>query len=225
MTSVAYIKGNKMRQDTVAGDTTRSMVFDVDEQKLYMFDSKKKEGDVWNMADFSQQISQNVDMSDMKASLKPNGQTRQVSGKNATGYDTEISMSSMMGGKGGMKMTATLSGPIWIVKDAPGTEEYLAFFKNAVNKGWIFTDPRAAQGQPGQAKAMAEMYRQLASTGGLPYEQEIQIKMGGGDGPMAGMMAKMGNMQQTVSVQSIETTPVAADMFAPPAGYKLNQKK
>ena len=46
MTMTTYIKGNKMRTDTVMGDTTRTMIFDVDAQKLYSFDSKKKEADV-----------------------------------------------------------------------------------------------------------------------------------------------------------------------------------
>ena len=101
-----------------------------------------------------------------------------------------------MGGKSGMKMTVILTGPMWIVKGAPGTAEYLNFYKGAVEKGWIFSDPRGAKGNPGQAKAMAEMYRQLAATGGIPYEQEMNVKMGG-DGPMAAMLAKMGNISMT----------------------------
>ena len=38
---------------------------------------------------------------------------------------------------------------------------------------------------------MAEMYRQLAATGGIPYEQETNIKMSG-EGPMAGMLREDG---------------------------------
>ena len=37
-----YIKGNKMRTDTVLGDKTQSDHLDVDAQKLYMFDSKEE---------------------------------------------------------------------------------------------------------------------------------------------------------------------------------------
>ncbi|MDP2390745.1 MAG: hypothetical protein Q8N52_10510, partial [Acidobacteriota bacterium] len=48
MTTITYIKGNKMRTDTVMGDTTRTMIFDVDNQRLYSFDSKKKEADAWD---------------------------------------------------------------------------------------------------------------------------------------------------------------------------------
>ena len=65
---------------------------------------------------------------------------------------------------------------------------------------------------------------QLAAIGGIPYETEMNIKMGG-SGPMAGLLAKMGNMSMTQTVQSVETETLTDDLFAPPAGYKLNPKK
>jgi hypothetical protein len=224
MVTTTYIKGNKMRTDTVVGDTTRTMIFDVDAQRLYSFDSKKKEADAWDMQAFGDTIQASVDTSGMKASIKPNGQTKQIAGKSATGYDMEMSMPSTMGGKSGMKVTVFITGPIWIVKGAPGTAEFINFYKGAVEKGWIFSDPRGARGNPGQAKAMAEMYRQLAATGGIPYEQEMNVKMGG-EGPMAGMLAKMGNITSSTTVQSVETGTLAADLFAPPAGYKIKEQK
>ena len=224
MTMTTYIKGNKMRTDTVMGDSTRTMIFDVDAQRLYSFDSKKKEADAWDMQAFGATIQSSVDTSGMKASIKPNGQTKQLAGKSANGYDMELSMPATMGGKDGMKMTVILTGPIWIVKGAPGTDEYLNFYKGAVEKGWIFSDPRGAKGNPGQAKAMAEMYRQLAATGGIPYEQETNFKMSG-EGPMAGIFAKMGSISMTQTVQSVETGALAADLFAPPAGYKIKEQK
>jgi len=222
--TTTYIKGNKMRTDTVSGDTTRTMIFDVDGQKLYSFDSKKKEADAWDMQAFGGEISKSVDTSEMKATVKPNGKTKDIAGKSAAGYDMEISMPATIGGEKGMKMTVLLTGPMWIVKGAPGTAEYIAFYKGAVEKGWIFSDPRAAKGSPGQARAMAEMYKQLSATGGVPYETEMNIKMAG-DGQMAAMMAKMGGMTMTSTVQSVETGTISADMFAPPAGYKIVEKK
>jgi hypothetical protein len=223
-TSTTYIKGNKMRSDTVTGDTVRSVIFDVDTQKMISFDSKKKEALVYDMQKLAGDVSKSVDTTGMKASVKPNGQTKQISGRAAAGYDTEIMVPATMGGRDGMKMTVILTGPMWIVKGAPGTAEYMNFYKTAVDKGWFFTDPRAAKGQPGQAKAMAEMYRQLAATGGIPYEQEMNMKMSG-EGPMAGLMAKMGNVTMTTTVTSVEAGPVAADLFAPPAGYKIKEEK
>ena len=221
---VTYIKGNKMRSDVVMGGKTQTMIFDVDAQELYIFDSKKKEADVWDMATFGTEISKAVDLSDAKASLTANGQTKQIAARSATGYDMEISMQSAMGGSKDMTMTVTLSGPVWIVKKAPGSADYARFYKAAVAKGWIFSDPRGAKAQPGQAKAMAEMYRQVADIGGIPYETNMQIKMSG-SGPMAAILSKMGSMTMTTTVDSVEVGPLADDLFAPPAGYKLNHKK
>ncbi len=219
-----YIKGNKMRSDVVMGDKTQTTIFDVDAQKMFIFDSKKKEADVWDMAAFGAELSKTVDMSGARASVKPNGQTKQIAGHSAAGYDMDVSMQSGMGGSKDMTMTVTLSGPIWIVKNAPGSADYARFYKAAVDKGWIFSDPRGAKAQPGQAKAMAEMYRQMADIGGIPYETNVQIKMSG-SGPMAGLLSRIGNVTMTTRVDSVEVAPLADTLFAPPAGYKLNQKK
>lgn len=224
MTSVTYVKGAKMRNETVIGDTTRITIFDVEGQKLYSFDSKKKEADVFDMQKLSGDIAKNVQITDMKTSLKANGQTKQIAGKSASGYDMEVSLPATMGGEKGMKMIISLAGPVWIVKGAPGTQEYMAFYKNAVEKGWFFSDPRQAKAQPGQAKAMAEMYRQIASTGGIPYEQEMNVRMSG-EGQMAAAFAKMGNITMTTTVTSVDTAKIAADLFAVPADYKLKEQK
>ena len=225
MQGTTYIKGLKMRSDSVSGDTTRTMIFDVAGQKIYSFDNKRKEADVWDMAEFGKQIQTTVDPSQATASIKPTGQTKQVSGQTAAGYEMNITMPMMMGdAKSGMKMTATLTGPVWIVKGAPGTQDYLEFYKAASEKGFIFGDPRAAKGAGGQMKAIAEMYRQLAEIGGLPYETEMNIRLGG-EGPMASIMGRMGGMSSTAVVQSVDTAPLADELFAPPAGYKLNARK
>jgi hypothetical protein len=224
MAVTTYIKGLKMRSEMVDGNTTRVTIMDVENQKMYSFDTRRKEADVFDMQQFSAELNKSVDASQLKGTVKANGQTRQVAGQTAAGYDMEVIVPAMMGGQGGMKMTATLTGPMWIVKGAPGTQDYLNFYKGAVEKGWIFSDPRAAKGAPGQAKAMAEMYRQLVEAGGIPYEQEIQIRMSA-EGPMGGLLGKMGNMTSTTTVQSVEVGSLADDLFAPPAGYKLNNRK
>jgi hypothetical protein len=222
--STTYIKGLKMRVDTNQGDKVQSMIFDVENQKLYMFDSKKKEADVWDMADFGKQIGM-MDSAAGTSSFKPNGQTKQINGKTATGYDMSIVMPTTMGdAKNGMQMTVNLSGTTWVVKGAPGSADYAKFYTAAADKGFIFVDPRGAKAQPGQAKARAQVYRQMAATGGLPFETQMNIKMSG-EGPMAGMMARMGNIEMLANTQSAESVQLADDMFAPPAGYKLNPKK
>jgi len=226
MSGATYIKGMKMRTDSVSGDTTRTMIFDVGAQKMYSFDNKNKEADVWDMAEVGKQVAANVDSSQMTTSLKPTGQSKEVAGKlTAAGFEMNASMPMTMGDpKSGMKMTVSLTGPVWIVKGAPGTADYLGFYKAAAEKGFILGDPRAAKGAPGQMKAMTGMYRQLSEAGGLPYEMEMSIRLGG-EGPMAGMMAKMGGMTTTTVVQAVDTASLSDDLFVPPAGYKLNARK
>ena len=223
-----YIKGNKMRTDTQMGDKVQSMIFDLDGQKLYMFDSKKKEADVWDMAAFGAEIGQNIDAANIKASIKPNGQKKQFGAHSAAGYDMEVSVPATIGGNKDQQMTMTMTGPVWIVKDAPGAADYSRFYRTAAEKGWIFSDPRAAKGQPGQAKAMAEMYRQFAEIGGIAYETNMQMKMGmsGSSGnPLGGLFARLGNIEMTSLVDDVQAGPLGDELFAPPAGYKLNQKK
>ncbi len=100
MATTTYIKGNKMRTDTVIGDTTRTMIFDVDSQKLYSFDSKKKEADVVGHAGVRRRHRRRASTRrNMKASVKPNGQTKEIAGKTANGYDMEITVPATMGGK------------------------------------------------------------------------------------------------------------------------------
>jgi hypothetical protein len=222
-----YIKGNKMRSEVTMGDKTQSTIFDLDAQKMYIFDSKKKEADVWDMATFAAELSQTVDVSSMKASVTPNGQTKTIAGAAADGYDILITVPAAIGGSKDMSMMATLSGPTWIVKGAPGTADYVAFYKAAAEKGWVLSDPRAAKASPGQARAMTEMYKQIAEAGGIAYETQMQVKMSsaGGSNPLGGLLARVGNASFDTFVQSVETGALADDLFAPPVGYKVNSKK
>lgn len=222
--TTTYIKGNRMRTEIQDGDKVSVMIMDLDGQKMYMFETKKKDADVFDMTAFAEEMGKNVDVSGMKATMTANGKTKAFGAQTAAGYDMEIVVPAAMGGNKEMMMTITMTGPFWVVKNAPGSADYARFYKTAAEKGWIFGDPRAAKANAGNAKAQAEMYRRFAELGGIVYEMDMQMKMGGG-GPLGGLMGRMGNMSMQTVVQSIETGALADDLFAPPAGYKLNQRK
>lgn len=125
-----------------------------------------------------------------------------------------------------LAMTVTLSGPVWIVKGAPGSEDYIRFYLAAAKKGWVMSDPRAAKASPGPARAMTEMYRQLADAGGIAYQIDTQITMSAsGSNPLGAILARMGNVTMATVVESVETAPLADDLFTVPAGYKLKERK
>jgi hypothetical protein len=219
-----YIKGMKMRTDTVMGDITRTVIFDLDAQRMFAFDSTKKEAEVFEMAAFAEQTLKATNATEINASITPNGKTKEIDGQTATGYDMAITMPSQMGPDPSMKMVVSLTGPVWIVKDAPGAAEWAAFYKAAADKGWIFGDPRTTRGNAGQGRSMMEMYRQMAETGGVAYETEINIAMKG-DGPMAARLQQMGGMQAATKVEAISTTPIDDALFAPPADYTITPRK
>lgn len=223
-TSVTYIKGAKMRTESVVGGKTRVSIFDLDAQKMYSFDVGEKEADVYNLAQLQADMAKSVDVSAMTATFAPNGKTKDIAGKSAEGYDMTMSVPTTMGGNSDMKMTLTMSGPVWIVKGAPGAADWANFYKQAADKGFIFGDPRAVKGNPGQAKAMAEVYRKMADTGGIAYETEMNMKMDG-SGPLAGLMAKMGGGTATTTTTEVSAAPLADDLFAPPASMKLKERK
>jgi hypothetical protein len=223
--STAYIKGNKMRSEAIFGDRIVTSIYDLDAQKLYIFNSKKKQADVWDMAAFTQELSKVVNLSSLRTSMKKNGQTREIGGHEAVGYNVEASVESAMDANPSMgTLTVNLQGPMWIVQGSPGTAEYSRFYKAAVDQGWVFMDPRAAKSQPGQAKAMAEMYKQVAEAGGIPYEVDLQIKTNG-SGPLGALMSKLGNMSLSTVLVSIDTGSLPDALFLPPPDYKLISKK
>ena len=222
-TSTTYIKGLKMRVESVTGKKTNSTILDVENQKMYVLDTDGKQADVWNMASFSQEMSQSVSVDGMRTSIKPNGQKKQVAGQETDGYDMEIVVPTTIGGAGGMKITVLLTGPTWIAKNSPGSADYAAFYAGAAQKGWIFSDPRAAKGSPGPAKAMAEMYAEFAKIGGVALETQMDIKPQA-EGMLGSLMSKMGNLSMTTTTDSVETGALADDLFQVPADYKLNEK-
>lgn len=224
MPSTTYIKGLKMRVDSVLGKKSTTTIFDVENQKMVVLDAKKKEADVWDMATLSAELSKAIAPEGARTSIKPNGQTKTIAGQTAAGHDMEIVVPATVGGEGGMTITVLLNGVAWIVKNAPGTAEYAAFYQGAVDKGWIFSDPRAAKGSPGQAKAMAAMYAEFAKLGGVPYESQFDIKLQG-EGMMGGLMSKLGGLSMATTTDTVETSPLADDLFQPPADYTLKPQQ
>lgn len=222
--NVTYIKGLKMRSEAASGKASNVTIFDVDAQKMYILNEKKKEVDVWDMGAFTQEMSQAVSVEGVRASMTPNGQTKTVLGHAADGYAVEIVVPTVIGGPGGMPVTMLLTGVSWIAKGAPGAADYAAFYQGAAEKGWIFSDPRAAKGAPGQAKAMAQMYAEFAKIGGMPLESQMDIKADG-EGPIAAMMAKMGGVSTTTVIDSVDTAPLDDALFQVPADYTLKARQ
>ena len=221
--SIMYIKGLKMRTDSTLGDTPTTMIIDIETQKFISINHKKKEAQVFGMAEFRHDIDKVMKGGQAQASLKPNGQKREIAGKSCDGYDMAVSTPMAIGQDTEMRMVMT--GPVFIAKGVPGSADYAKFHLAAAEKGFIMSDPRAARGAPQQAKGQTELYKAIADTGGIPYYMEMGMKIEG-SGPMAGMMNKMmGGSAFSNTVTAVSTDAVAGDKFDIPAGYKIKDSK
>ena len=166
-TATTFIKGAKMRTDTVTEGMTRSQIIDMDAMKIYSFDSKSKEVNVYDMAQLAAGIAKNVQVGDIKAALKAERQDqaglrpireRFRHGSQRAGAD----------GRGpGHEDHGQPARPGVGRQGRPRGGQYLAFYKSAAEKGWFFSDPRIAQAQPDRprrwAKCIASSPRPAAS--------------------------------------------------------------
>jgi hypothetical protein len=223
--AVTYIKGDKMRTEVTMRGNKMVTIFDLDAQRMISLDERKKEAEVWDLAQVRDNMGA-VATSDVGVKMTPTGQTRQIAGYTAQGYEmvATIDMSGVGGEEAkGMALKSTVSGPVWLSKEAPGQADYARFYTAMAEKGFFMMNPQQAKAQPGQARTMAAMYRSMAESG-VPLHTELQIKIDA-EGPMGAMLAKMGSFSMTSTVTGISTEPLSDDLFAVPAGFKTREKK
>jgi hypothetical protein len=215
--STMYLKGLKMRTDSTISGSNRSTIIDAGAHQMIVLNHDKKEADILDMSRMSEAM-QKVGVSEIKSSITPSGQTRQVAGATCTVYDVKIAVPMQMGNSA---MTMVMSGPYCLVKNAPGQADFEAFYKAAAEHG-LFMDANQAKAQPGLAKAMTDMYRQMGALG-VPYASDTTVQIEA-TGPMAEMMKKMASTSISTEVTSTSTAAIADAMFEVPAGYKVNKR-
>ncbi len=100
-----------------------------------------------------------------------------------------------------------------IAKDAPGTADFAAFYRAAADSG--FFSLGAGRGNPGmnEGRGIAAMYKAIADSGGIPYEQHVNVTIEGGS------MQRMTPPPTVTRVSSVSTDPIPDDKFQIPAGY------
>jgi len=215
---VIKIKGGKMRTDTTRGNDSTSVIFDVDAGKMIALDHKNKEAIVMDTAAMTETMSK-VKEADVKASLTPTSEKKQIAGYECTVHDSDVRVG--FSPAEGMNLQILMTGPVCVSPDAPGKAEYAEFYTAAVKKGFFFTDPRAAKAQPGPAKGYAELYKKWAEAG-VPLSSTTSMKFEGG-GMMTGMMNKMMGGPTTTELTKVDTGTIADTEFVVPADYKVKK--
>jgi hypothetical protein len=215
-----YIKGTKMRTDQTMGGKLSSVIIDAGAQQMVVLDHDKKEATVTDMRTITQDLAK-IDAADVKASITPTAVTRTIAGASCTVHNMDVRVPAKVGPSGD-ELIVVMKGPVCLTTGGPGLSDYQAFYRAAAEKGLFFTDPRAAKAQPGQAKGMTELYRQMAGKG-VAYATELEFKFEG-KGMMASVMNKMGGMTMKSEVVSASSAGIDDGMFAVPAGYKIKKQ-
>jgi hypothetical protein len=219
-THTTRIKGDKMRIDTVQGDRETAIIMDIEGQRMIMLDLKKHEATVTSAAKL-QEVMSKTTTGEVKASVKPTGETKTIAGFSCKVHDVSVEVPFALGGQD-MQMALVMSGPACLSKDAPGFADYQRLYTTIAEKGFIIGDPKGAQG-PGaaMAKGLTNFQKTLAAAG-IALEQNMHAEMKG-EGPMAGMMGRMFKFDTGHVVTKIETGNLDAALFDVPAGFKVKQ--
>jgi len=217
--SVTRIKGGRQRVDGAAGDNPTSTLFDLDAQTMTAINHRAREATVTDLRELQGTMRKLTD-NNIKTTVTPTNRRREVAGQTCDEYRIDMTMPATV--EGGPTMVITTSGPFCVVKDAPGRADYAAFYTKAADQGFIISgDPRQAKAQPGHAKSMSELYRQIARLG-VPYAVEMDIKMGG-EGPMGALMGKIGGLGFSSTVIRVSDDPISDDVWAVPSGYRVKR--
>jgi hypothetical protein len=207
-TMISSAKGTKFRADTSMAGQNITLLSDAATKQQWMVNHGTKQIEPLDPQQALAGLP--VTFGEPKASVTPNGQTKEIMGRVCQGYAVDVTMPMTFSGETiGLKMTGTA----WVAKDGVGVAEYKAAQK-------VFNDIGMSTSMLGQGptgKAMADLNKFLGDTG-VVMEQVIQLTMEGA-GQMAQMMAQAGSMTMTTKVTAISTDAIPDAKFALPEGY------
>jgi hypothetical protein len=206
-TIINFVKGTKFRVDTKIMSQEASLLSDSATGQQWMINHATKQIEPFNPQAVA---AMPMTFGEAKTSVKPNGQTKELMGRQCQGYDVELTVPMTLQGE---SITLKLAGPAWIAKDGPGLDEYRKAQAAFASAGLS----TSVLGQGPQGKAMAEAAKALAAAG-VVLEQETKMTMEG-SGQMAQMMAQMGSTLLTMKVTAVSTDPIPDSKFTLPEGY------
>lgn len=213
--TVTVIRGLKSRSESRLGRTESVSLLDLDAREMTLLNARKKRAEVYDLSAMAQQ---QAGLETQKIQLEPTGNTREAAGFSCEDHRLDMSVEA---GMEGMEMTVVIGGTVCLSKDAPGGEEYAAFYQAMAERGLFFGNPEAAEAQPGRERGMTELYRKLSESG-VALITDLNIGFEGG-GLMAAMMKRM-KLDMKTTVTSISEESAAADAFAVPDGYRVKKK-
>lgn len=199
-TSKHYLKGQKMKVDN--GDT--ALIMDFDAQTITNISNSRKTYTVTKFSDLSQTMEKAG--IDAQVDVKETGQHKNINGFDATEMIMTMSVEAGQAGPSGMKMTMEMD--TWSSPAVPGAQELRAFYqKNAGRFPWA---AMGGGGSPSMQKAMTDLQKKMATSGGVPLLQVMKMKAGGNPEQAAQMQAGMAMARARLEEMKKQGGPQAA---------------
>lgn len=214
--TTTYIHGGSMRVDTKMEGHVQITILNVDTRTFTILDPDAREATV---TDAATRAGTAASTEGATVELSPTGQSREIAGLTCEGYTLNVKMPMATGQE---TVTMTMTGPVWVSKNAAGAQEYSAFLEKAAAAGLILGDPRAARAQPEQAIGSSDVLEKLGRAG-VPCGSDFRMSVSG-TGPMAATMARMGGSQMKVETTAVSTAAVDPGLFEIPKGYSVRKQ-
>jgi hypothetical protein len=228
-TVVTRIKGDKSRTDVEMGQHAIATLVDLTANQAILLRPDQKTAQVLDTTSAMAAAPQgDVVMPKIETSVKPTGQSREIAGTTCQEFAVtmRMDMAPMAKGRadmspeaaatlGGMRMTMT--GSVWVARDAPGSAEYLTFQTGAAKLARTALSRAGRQGLPG---GMDQLLTGFAEAPGIPYLTELTMGFEGNE-KLAAVMKQVGAMKIVSRVTAVSTEPLADALFSIPADYKV----
>jgi hypothetical protein len=217
---VYSVQGQKMRVHRIRPDDTDRQglvhVYDAAAGRLVILDRDKQEAEIYDAAKAAAEVEERLPSDRIASDVKPTGRTRNILGVTCEDYTFVI--------KAPLTDSAHVvrSGTACVAKQAPGVEEYVAFFKAAatVLTAGSITAPKSVVAAD---RTDTEFYRRIAMLGGMPYAFEMKLEVEG-SGLMARMLRGALTWSREMTTTSVTTDALSEADFAIPAGWKTRHR-
>src|SRR5579871_2923666 len=164
-----FYKGQKLRIDNAANTT----IMDFDAQTVTTLNPSQH---TYTVQKFNEEMGGAASGNEFQADVKETGQKKTINGYSANQVVMTMQIENPQLKQQGMSMTVEVE--IWLSTDIPGGAELRAFYsRNLAKYPWMATSQGA---NPSMRAAMANLQKKIAQMNGVPVEEIVHTKMGGG---------------------------------------------
>lgn len=224
-TMTMRIKGRKSRSEMEMNGQTMTTIADLDSGQIIVLDAARKTATVTTAASMAEAMK-HAPMPKIDMSIDATGKSQTIDGQACDEHAFSMAVGlGEMAGQMQMSPEAAetlkdvsirMNGSFWVAKTAPGSAEFMAFTRAAV-------DSKLLAGMLGGIPGMDKMMEAASSLTGLPYLTRMTLTFEGSH-PMVEMMKQMGGFTMEQRVQSVSTAPLSDDLFRIPEGYTVEKK-